>query len=328
MDQESKEKFKILALSGGGYRGLYAAQVLADLEQHTGEPIGRYFDLISGTSIGGIVGLAVAYEVPMKEVVEMFKSHGQDIFKKQFSLFSILRSTYSNKGLQKQISKMFGEKKIGDLKHNVIIPAINYSAGKPVVFKTPHHPSFKRDLHLRILDVAMATSAAPIFFPKYSFDSANYVDGGLYANNPSLLAIHEAKHFFGVKKEDISLLHVGTLSSYASDVKKENQTGGMMDWAKGLFLHKAPKNIIELTLASQQQMMTHMTRHTLDIRYFDIDATVSKDADNYLGLDKADKKATNVLVSHAKQSSKEALGTNLVSELLIDQVKTPIWCKS
>jgi len=75
--------FRILTLSGGGYRGLYAAKVLADLEEQTNQPIGRYFDLIAGTSIGGIVALAVAHEIPMKDVVDMFVEHGQNIFKKQ-----------------------------------------------------------------------------------------------------------------------------------------------------------------------------------------------------------------------------------------------------
>ena len=318
--------FRILTLSGGGYRGLYAAKVLADLEEQTNQPIGRYFDLIAGTSSGGIVALAVAYEIPMKDVVEMFKTHGQDIFKKQkFSFFSIFKSTYSGNGLKAQISKFFFDKKIGDLKHNVIIPAINYSAGVPVVFKTPHHESFVRDLHLKIVDVAMATSAAPIYFPKYEFNHSNYVDGGLFANNPSLLAIHEAQHFFGIPKDNISLLHVGTLSSQTSDVVKKNQKGGMTDWAKGMLLNKAPKNIIELTLASQQQMMTHMTRHMLNEKYFNIDANVSKDANSYIGLDRHDEYATNVLLSHAQQSSKEALGNPFISALLEKQTNAPTW---
>ena len=321
--------FRILTLSGGGYRGLYAAKVLADLEEQTNQPIGRYFDLIAGTSIGGIVALAVAHEIPMKDVVDMFVEHGQNIFKKQrFSFFSTLKSTYGSEQLKTEISRLFLDDKIGDLKHNVIVPAINFSAGRPVVFKTPHHQSFFRDAKHDIVDVAMATSAAPIYFPKYHFKDANYVDGGLFANNPSLLAIHEAQHFFEVPKENIYLLHVGTLSSHTSDVYRKNQQGGMTDWANGVFLNKAPKNIIELTLASQQQMMTHMTRHTLGDRYFDIDSDVSKNATNYIGLDRADEYATKVLLSHAQEASKDALGSSFISTLLKETTKTPTWIKN
>ena len=322
MDKE----FRILTLSGGGYRGLYTAKVLADLEEQTNQPIGRYFDLIAGTSIGGVVALAVAYEVPMKDVVDMFVQHGERIFTKQrFSFFSIFKATYGNDYLKAQISQFFLDKKIGDLKHNVIVPAINFSAGRPVVFKTPHHHSFFRDAKHDIVDVAMATSAAPIYFPKYHFKDANYVDGGLFANNPSLLAIHEAQHFFEIPKENIYLLHVGTLSSHTSDVYRKNQQGGMTDWANGLFLNKAPKNIIELTLASQQQMMTHMTKHMLGNRYFDIDSDVSKNATNYIGLDRADEYATKVLLSHAHEASKDALGTPFISALLKKQTTIHTW---
>lgn len=77
----SKDRpFQALALTGGGYRGLFTARALQVMEEHIGEPIGRRFDLTYGTSIGGIIALAVAFEIPMKTVVDMFEKHGEDIF--------------------------------------------------------------------------------------------------------------------------------------------------------------------------------------------------------------------------------------------------------
>ena len=85
-------RFNILSLPGGGYRGLYTARIMADFEDQFGKPIGQSFDLIAGTSIGGILALAAAYEVPMSTVVELFQDHGKKIFEKQrFKFFGIIK---------------------------------------------------------------------------------------------------------------------------------------------------------------------------------------------------------------------------------------------
>jgi predicted patatin/cPLA2 family phospholipase len=110
-------------------------------------------------------------------------------------------------------SGAFGEKTLGACKHPVIVPAINYSAGQPQLFKTPHHASFKRDHQFRLVDVALATSAAPAYFPRHTFNNNQYVDGGLYANAPGLLALHEAQTFLGQQPEAMHLMSIGTMSS-------------------------------------------------------------------------------------------------------------------
>jgi patatin-like phospholipase/acyl hydrolase len=93
---DSKQaRFQVLALSGGGYRGLYTAKILADLEEDIGGPIARRFDLIAGTSIGGILALAIAMEIPAEQMVKLFEQHGQEIFRRRFSLWGILRAPYS-----------------------------------------------------------------------------------------------------------------------------------------------------------------------------------------------------------------------------------------
>ena len=86
MTAETTRRFQILALSGGGFRGLYTAQIVADLENEIKAPIASRFDLISGTSIGGILALALAMEIPAQAMVEIFTEHGEDIFSKRFSL--------------------------------------------------------------------------------------------------------------------------------------------------------------------------------------------------------------------------------------------------
>ena len=97
-------RFNILSLPGGGYRGLYTARIMADFEDQFGKPIGQSFDLIAGTSIGGILALAAAYEVPMSTVVDLFQDHGKKIFEKQrFNFFGIRKASYSNEHLKSQL---------------------------------------------------------------------------------------------------------------------------------------------------------------------------------------------------------------------------------
>lgn len=162
-----KSRFQILALSGGGYRGLFTARILAEIERQIDAPIGSRFDLVTGTSIGGILALAVALELPAQKIVELFEGHGEAIFRRRFSIRGFFRSQYSSQTLLQHLSSdnVFGQRLLGECLHPVIVPSINYTRGLPVVFKTPHHEDFKTDHRHRIVDVAMATSAAPIVFP-------------------------------------------------------------------------------------------------------------------------------------------------------------------
>lgn len=170
--------FRILSLYGGGYKGLYTSQFLAGLEAESGDiPLHRRFDLIAGTSIGGILALAVSSgKVTVRDIVEAMSSHGTDVFgtkeppSSQLGIIWDLiahRATarYSPEPLRKLVCEIAGDDTfVGDLKQETIVPAVNVTKGSPQVFKTPHHASFQRDWKVSVVDVAMATSAAPTFF--------------------------------------------------------------------------------------------------------------------------------------------------------------------
>lgn len=314
---EKQERFQVLALSGGGYRGLYSARILADLEQEIGGHIARRFDLIAGTSIGGILALAVAMEIPAERMVLLFEKHGPEIFKWRPSLWGILRAPYSSKPLANLLSdsQLFGESLLGDCKHPVIVPAINYSSGQPQLFKTPHHPTLKRDHLFSLIDVALATSAAPGYFPRHTFNNNQYVDGGLYANAPGLIALHEAQTFFGKQLEFVHMMAIGTMSSRFTADPRRNRSGGTYDWG-GVHPANMPRRLFGLSISVQESLSDFMLKHRMGDRYVPVDEPLTDERARAVALDKTDKAAREVLLGSASERSKVVLGREDCQALL------------
>jgi patatin-like phospholipase/acyl hydrolase len=304
-ENPSKRKpFHILALSGGGFRGLYSAKVLADLEEQLKCRIADKFDMLAGTSVGGITALALAYEIPAKDIVSFFETKGDTIFPKKIKWIKektvgIIHPKYKNSGLYNSLTQLFGETKIGDLKHRVIIPTINYATGKPQTIKTRHHKTFVRDPKLKLVDVAMATSAAPTYFPIYDnkTDHGKFVDGGLIANHPGFFALIEAYHFLDISFDDVAMLHIGTLSQkHTSDGKLQM---GLWGWRKKL---------LDLLFSCQEQSVDQMLQFLIKERYNSIDEVVADPQSKQIGLDIVNHKARDILRDRAYESAKQYLG--------------------
>ncbi len=331
MSDQEQQKFQVLALSGGGFRGLYTAIVLQKLEEELGRPIGQSFDLIAGTSVGGILALAVAYEIPMKDVVQLFEEKGKHIFaKKKFRLpffGNVMSAPYESEPLKQILLNWFGDKIIADLKHPVVIPAINYTTGKINVFKTPHHSSLMQDWKQKIVDVALATSAAPTYFKRHEIGKNEYVDGGLFANNPSLIGLHEADYLFNHPIENMNIMSIGTVSAIQSGDPDYKNSGGYYDWGHGKITHAA-QNIIDVVLSSQQQLMGHIVRQRF-LKYPNqlqvIDATPTLNGSKYIGLDEVSENAIKVLTTAGEQSAKEALGQRDVKNIINQLAPLPQW---
>lgn len=323
---ESARRFQVLALSGGGYRGLYTAQILADLEAEIGEPIGRHFDLIAGTSVGGILALAIAMEIPAKKIVDMFVEHGGEIFKKRWTWFGLWQAPYSAHPLATLLDDegLFGDRLLGHCKHPVIVPAINYSTGKPVIFKTPHHENFRRDHTFRLVDVALATSAAPAYFPRHCFGDSQYVDGGLFANAPGLLANHEALSFLGQSQDGIWMLSVGTMSAKFTVDPRGNRRGGALDWG-GLNPLEMPRRLFGMSISVQESLIDFILRHRLLARYQHLDDELTERRAGAVALDKATPAAREVLRGAAKERSKFAIGDPIIRDFLAHAPATPIF---
>jgi patatin-like phospholipase/acyl hydrolase len=236
--------------------------------------------------------LGIANEVPAANIKKTFEDNGTDIFSARRApqtsigkIFDVLRCVLNPKydagALRKTITDIIGaETTIGDLKHPCMIPTLCLTKGGPQIFKTDHHSDFCSDYRLKAVDVALATSAAPTYFPIAEIGDGLYADGGLYADSPDLLAIHEAEHFFGAGIRDICVLSVGTTTSRFSFAHDSGTQFGLLKWAMG-------QRLVQAGLSSQQQIVDHVTRHRLGSRYVRLDAEQSREQQGALSLDTA-----------------------------------------
>lgn len=308
--------FQALALTGGGFRGLFAAKALQCMEEHLGHPVGRHFDITCGTSIGGIVALAVAFEVPMKKVVDVFEKHGQEIFPAHVQpkgkwrvgvdLFRHRnRPRYASEQLRKVIAQLIpNDKTLGDAIHPVAIPAVNITEGRPQVFKTRHKSEWHRDWKLKVTDVALATSAAPTFFELAEVSGSYYADGGLFANAPDLIALHEAEHFFSVPAGAVRILSIGTTTKSYSISFNSGRQFGVADWMQDA-------RLFSVMISAQQQFVDQLMLHKLGDRYLRIDKEPSQEQAQDLGLDVATGAAVKTLKALAEKATTDVIGNKL-----------------
>lgn len=297
--------YHVLALSGGGYRGYYTAVVLAELEAAFRRPIASHFDLICGTSVGGILGLGLAAEIPAADLKTLFEKNGERIFGcrdlTRRLLGFWLKAKHSGDGLKSVLTERFGDLTVGDLKHRVLVPSVNYTTGRGQFFKTPHHPTFEKDHLMSVLDVAMATAAAPVYFPLSRNGRGVFADGGLVGNAPGLFGLHEVQTFLAPSRDvRVRVLAVGTMTIGATVRGAASLDRGFGMWRGGLF---------DLVISAQESSVDYMLRQCLHDNYFQIDdkATPEQSLD-VKALDYVSVGATNTLRDRGVHAAQRALG--------------------
>lgn len=225
---------KILSIDGGGIKGVFPASFLSVIEETTGKKISDHFDLIVGTSTGGIIALGLGMGFSAKEILEFYEEFGPKVFSgNRFFRFlrSIGISKYDNVALRKALEKKFADKKLGESRNRLVIPSLNLETGEVHVYKTAHHQRFQRDYKEKVVDVALATSAAPTYFPTYSSVSGTpLVDGGLWANNPMGLAVVEAIGVLEWPRDQLKVLSIGCTTEPLNIKLARRLSMGMAYW--------------------------------------------------------------------------------------------------
>jgi patatin-like phospholipase/acyl hydrolase len=234
MDAKRQNRFQILALDGGGIKGIFSAAILAFLEEDLGINITDCFDLITGTSTGGIIALGLGMGMRPKDIVDFYVSKGPEIFK--YNCLSgfrrLIKNKYSPKPLEHALKECFKNKKLGESIKRLVIPSYNIGEDSVYIFKTPHHERLRRDYKVPMWKIARATSAAPTYFPIFcEIDHVRLIDGGVWANNPSMVGIVEAVSMLKIPLNDIYIFNIGTTDNVKSYAKSFDN-GGCAKWCK------------------------------------------------------------------------------------------------
>lgn len=205
--------WRILTIDGGGVKGVFPASFLATLEDALGDRVANYFDLIVGTSTGGIIALGLGLGLSAQNMLRLYVEKGPVIFGgHQIGRWirSMGWSKYDSQPLRQALEAAFGDTRLGQSTKRLVIPSCSLETGKVHVYKTAHHERLERDYKERVVDVALATAAAPTYFPTHrSAVGTPLVDGGLWANNPVGMAVVEAIGILGWPRDAIRVLSLG-----------------------------------------------------------------------------------------------------------------------
>lgn len=226
------DKFQILSLDGGGIKGIFSAAVLTHLEEDLQINIADHFDLITGTSTGGIIALCLGFGMRPRDIVRFYVDKGPLIFPdtRIKKIRRCWRNKFNPEPLKSALKECFGDKVLGDSRNRLVIPSYNIGEDDVYLFKTPHHERLRRDYKVPFWKVAMATSVAPTYFPSFrEVDHLRLVDGGVWANNPTMIGIVEAISILKVPFETISVFSLGTTDE-VKGCPKNLDDGGLWQW--------------------------------------------------------------------------------------------------
>ncbi|MEM7578661.1 MAG: patatin-like phospholipase family protein [Cyanobacteria bacterium P01_A01_bin.80] len=254
-------KYKVLSLDGGGIRGIIPAIILKEIEKRTQKRIWELFDLIAGTSTGGFLAMILTMPNPdnpklarysMEEIINMYREDGKNIFHEPFletltEADDLLRPKYPSEGREKVAEKYFKDAALTDALTNLFITSYDIELRIPVFFI--NNPTFERHTgssfrklcsDYKMIEAAMATSAAPTYFKPYQLamrgcDDAEYyalVDGAVFANNPTALAIVEAIIYSQNQGKEVSLEDILVTSLGTGSLTRKFPYDKAVNWGK------------------------------------------------------------------------------------------------
>ncbi|HEX5981009.1 MAG TPA: CBASS cGAMP-activated phospholipase [Thermoleophilaceae bacterium] len=285
---------RVLAIDGGGIRGLIPALVLAELERRAGRRVFEMFDLIAGTSTGGILACALCAPdpLPAEEVASIYEEEGPAIFDRSVwqrirSAEGLLDEKYDAGALDRALERFLADKRLADTVPELIVPAYDMSEPGPFFFKTRNARERRlEDFPLTV--VARATAAAPTYFEPLPVRERALVDGGVFAVNPAMSAFAEVLRFH--PSDDVVLLSLGTGQRTRSRRFADVDDWGLVEWARP---------ILDVVFDGISDAVDYQLRHVLgDEGYWRLQVELTRASDD---LDDATPQNLAELRSHAEE---------------------------
>jgi uncharacterized protein len=260
---------KMLSIDGGGIRGVFAISILQALEEDIKRPITEMFDVIAGTSTGSIIAASATIRKDMSEVLDHYQAYGEKIFEKQAKV-GLFKSVYTDKYLRRLLKKAFGEITLAEIEKPLLIPTVDLTHGKPFIHRSNYGNLESEDYHVKLWDAVLSSCSAPVYFPPNNVHNHYLsIDGGLWANNPSLVCVTEALDFFKTSLKDIQILSLGTGQQKIDFTIDSNKYWGVRQWLPFHFpsLKVTPK-LLDLALQLSSESVTYHCQLLLKNHYF------------------------------------------------------------
>ncbi len=263
IEKDNRKKnagFKILSIDGGGVRGIFPAEFLSLMEKKLNISIYEKFDMIVGTSTGSIIAAAIAQNHDLSQLAKDYKENASKIFQKKWrGLCGIIGSKYNSKFLENFLHKKLGDITLGQIEKPLILNATNVSLGEVYVFKSAYQKRqrgeehYIRDSGVPLYKAVLASCSAPTYFDPVGIDGTLVCDGGIWANNPSVVGYTDAIKNFHKSKDNIKILSIGTGRTKSIYYQSAMGWGLMTGWKGNKFVEfimscqtEFPQNILSL----------------------------------------------------------------------------------
>lgn len=269
---------KMLCIDGGGIRGVFPIAILQAIEEEFQKPVGELFDVIAGTSTGSIIAASAALTTSMDKVMESYLIYGEKIFERKAKV-GLFKSVYSDQYLRRLLKKAFGEIVLGDIKKPLIIPAVDITHGKPYVHRSDYGFSETEELKVKLWDAVLSSCSAPIYFPPNNVNNQYLsIDGGLWANNPSLVCVTESLHHFKADLGDIKILSIGTGQQRIDFNMDEERYWGIRQWLPfHLPSMKVTPKLLDLAMDLSSESVSYHCRLLLGDHYLRVNSELSEE---------------------------------------------------
>ncbi len=239
-----QKSLRILSIDGGGIRGIIPLMFLAKLEEQTGKRSTEMFDVIAGTSTGGMIAMALSL-APAKDILALYLNHGNSLFGPLNIFYGLVGPKYPFDKRAQFFKQFFGEQKLSQAAVPTIVTAWNLGGDEAyhLYSKWPTDNIFGHDnLDMTMSDAALATSAAPTYFApatvqplsvngQSSKQTYTFLDGGMFANDPANIALNYAMTLYpNVERANIDLLSLGTGFSPVKYNTRRAKYWGAVSW--------------------------------------------------------------------------------------------------
>lgn len=268
---------KMLCIDGGGIRGVFAVAFLSAIEEYYHKPVGELFDVIAGTSTGAIIAASASLKLKMSEVLENYINYGKKIFVRQAKI-GLHKSIYSDRYLRRFLQKAFGQLLLADIHKPLLIPAVNITKGRPFIHRS-NYGHIETDLSLHLWDAVLSSCSAPIYFPPNNINNEYLsIDGGLWANNPSLVCVTEALHHFQTNINEIKILSLGTGQQTIDFTISTDKAWGVKQWLPFHFpTMKVTPKLLDLALQLSSESVTYYCNLLLGDHYLRINSKLGEE---------------------------------------------------